>query len=102
MTSRVTTTVQLTTANDGWFVYVDYGSRSEKLPIIAWALLRTESPDGGAGAGEETVEPVVIAGDSHPSCCPTTWRTKPTPGSPSSSGTTRANSHRAAGWPPHC
>jgi hypothetical protein len=66
MASRVTTTVQLTTANDGWFADVEYGSRSEKLPIIAWALLRTESLDDGAGAGEETVEPVVIAGDSHP------------------------------------
>ena len=63
MVNPVTTTVQLTTANDGWFAYVDYGSESQKLPIIAWALLRTESPDGAA---EETVEPVVIAGDSHP------------------------------------
>ena len=61
MVNPVTTTVQLTTANDGWFAYVDYGSQTQKLPIIAWALLRAEGADGGA---DETVEPVVIADDS--------------------------------------
>jgi hypothetical protein len=61
MASRVTSTVQLTTANDGWFAYVDYGSQTQKLPIIAWALVRTESADGDS---DETVEPVVIADDS--------------------------------------